>query len=311
MSTRVLVTGGAGYKGIKIAEALLARGHKVTVLDTFYFGYAPILHLVPNPNLSIVRQDVRDDMKPLLATHDAVIHLAGLSGFPACAANPSIALTVNVEATATLAKAMSKDQLLIFASTTALYEVAPDGDVDENTKVAPKGIYTKSKREGELICLNDHPNTIALRLATVMGVAPRMRSNLLVNDFVYRAIVDRSLVLYDGRAKRTFLHINDTVTGYMLAIDKQSEMSGGIYNVGSGDLNFSKEDVANNIRKYVECDIISSKLADHDARNFNVSFAKIKALGFQYTLDLDTTIQELVKLYRFYRPSTSDAYAVS
>lgn len=303
---KVLVTGGGGYKGVKIVEALLRRGSTVTILDTFYFGFAPVLHLASHPRLTILRRDVREDLSTVLAGHDVVIHLAGLSGFPACVANPGVALAVNVDATAQLAKCLARDQLLIFASTTAMYEVAPRGEVDEATPVAPTGMYTKTKKKGEDICLQEHANTIALRLATVMGVAPRMRSNLLVNEFVLRALSDRSLVLYDANAKRTFMHIDDCVRGYMLAIDQHQMMRGGIYNVGSRHLNFSKQQIADAIRAHVECDIINSRLADNDSRNFTVSFAKIEALGFQCRIGLDEAVRELVKLYRFYRPRSSD-----
>jgi nucleoside-diphosphate-sugar epimerase len=303
---KVLVTGGGGYKGVKIVEALLQRGSDVTLLDTFYFGFAPILHLASHPRLTVLRKDVREDLTSALSGHDVVIHLAGLSGFPACVANPGVALAVNVEATAQLAKRMARDQLLIFASTTAMYEVTPQGEVDEATPVSPTGMYTKTKKEGENICLQEHDNTIALRLATVMGVAPRMRSNLLVNDFVLRAVSERSLVLYDANAKRTFMHIDDCVRGYMLAIDERKTMRGGIYNVGSRHLNFSKQQIADAIRAHVECDVINSRLADNDSRNFTVSFAKIEALGFECRIGLDETIRELIKLYRFYRPRGSD-----
>ncbi|HEY3917062.1 MAG TPA: NAD(P)-dependent oxidoreductase [Stellaceae bacterium] len=306
LGMKVLVTGGGGYKGVKIAESLLARGCEVTILDTFYFGYSPVLHVASHPRLTILRKDVREDLTTVLAGHDVVIHLAGLSGFPACVANPGVALAVNVEATAQLAKSLARDQLLIFASTTAMYEVAPQGEVDETTKVSPGGLYTKTKKEGENICLGEHANTISLRLATVMGVAPRMRNNLLVNEFVMRAVTERSLVLYDANAKRTFMHIDDCVRGYMLAIDEREKMRGGIYNVGSRQLNFSKQQIADAIKAQVPCDIINSKLADNDSRNFTVSFAKIEALGFECRIGLEETIRELVKLYRFYRPRASD-----
>lgn len=303
---KVLVTGGGGYKGVKMAESLLVRGCEVTILDAFYFGYAPVLHIASHPRLTILRKDVREDLTTVLAGHDVVIHLAGLSGFPACVANPGAALAINIEATAQLVKKLGKEQLLIFASTTAMYEVAPQGEVDETTPLSPGGLYTKTKKEGENICLNEHENTISLRLATVMGVAPRMRSNLLVNEFVLRAIADRSLVLYDANAKRTFMHIDDCIRGYMLAIDERDRMRGGIYNVGASRLNFSKQQIADAIKEQVPCDIINSKLADNDSRNFTVSFRKIEELGFDCHIGLEETIRELVKVYRFYRPLTSD-----
>ncbi|MFZ1992059.1 MAG: NAD(P)-dependent oxidoreductase, partial [Alphaproteobacteria bacterium] len=303
---KCLVTGGGGYKGLKITQELLNRGHEVTILDTFYFGFAPVLHLVTHPRLNVIRKDVRDNLADLVSKFDTIIHLAGISGFPACIANPGVAYAVNVEATQRLVKALSPQQLLVFASTTAMYEVAPDMIVDETTTLSPNSIYTRTKREGELICLNEHDRTVAFRVATVMGVAPRMRSNLLVNDFVARAIYDRSLVLYFADAKRTFIHIDDCVRGYMMAIDKTREMAGSIYNLGSEKLNYSKLQIAHEIKKHVECDIILSTMPDKDSRNFVVSFDRIKKLGFDCTIDLSATIDELVKLYRFYKPDAAD-----
>ncbi len=303
---KCLVTGGGGYKGIKIVNELLNKGNEVTILDTFYFGFAPVLHLATHPRLSIIRKDVRDNLGSILPKFDAIVHLAGLSGFPACISNPGVAYAVNVEATASLVRALSPEQLLVFASTTAMYEMAPNVVVDETTQLEPNSIYTRTKRDGELICLNEHANTVALRIATVMGVAPRMRSNLLVNDFVARAIYDRSLVLYFADAKRTFIHIDDCVRGYMMAIERSSEFVGQIFNLGSETLNYSKLQIAEEIKKHVECDIILSSMPDKDSRNFTVSFDKIKKLGFDCTIDLATTIEELVKLYRFYKPGAGD-----
>ena len=306
MSTRVLVTGGAGYKGIKITEALLKRGYHVTIFDMFYFGYTPVVHLVTHRNLTIIRGDIRNDMSAVVANHDIVIHLAGISGFPACVANPGVALAVNVSATVQMAKKLSKDQQLIFASTTAMYESAPDIEVDESLDLAPTGMYTRTKKEAETICHHEHPNTVSFRVATVMGVAPRMRTNLLVNDFVWRAINDRSLVLYHANAKRTFIHIDDCVQGYMFAVENPDKMRGNVYNLGAEHLNYSKLDIAKEIQKSVECDVIESVLADKDTRNFTVSFKKIGALGFECKVSLADTIQELIKLYRFFRPSVDE-----
>jgi nucleoside-diphosphate-sugar epimerase len=303
---KVLVTGGGGYKGLKIVQALLNRGDEVVVIDTFFFGFVPIIPLIVNPNLTVLRKDVRDDLRSLISKVDVVIHLAGLSGFPACVANPGVAIAVNIEATARLVKSLSPNQLLVFASTTAMYEVAPGGDVDETTELVPSGMYTRTKKEAETICLNEHPNTVALRVATVMGVAPRMRSNLLVNDFVNRAVNDRSLVLYFADAKRTFIHIDDCVRGYLMAVDRSDQMRGAIYNLGSGKLNFSKRQIAEAIKKHVEFDIMISSMPDKDSRNFNVSFKKIRELGFDCKIGLDETITELVKLYQIYRPSVND-----
>lgn len=304
--SKYLITGGAGYKGVKIAEALLACGNEVTIVDAFYFGYHSVLHLVSTrPRLTIVRKDIRDGLSDLISKHDVIVHLAALSGFPACVANPGVAIAVNVAATRALVDALSPGQRLVFASTTAIYEMASDGEVDEETTVDPTGLYTRTKRDAELICLNEHADTVALRVATVMGIAPRMRSNLLVNDFVNRALNERVLVLYFADAKRTFIHIDDCVKAYLMAVDQDS-MSGGIWNIGSERLNYSKRQIAEAIRSQVPCDIIVSEMPDKDPRNFTVSFKKVRKLGFECSKMLDETIEELVKLYKFYRSSADE-----
>jgi nucleoside-diphosphate-sugar epimerase len=301
-----LVTGGGGYKGIKIVQEILRRGDQATILDSFYFGFTPVLHLAAHPGLTILRRDIRDDLAAVVSSFDVIIHRAGLSGFPACLANPSVAQAVNVDATLQLVRALSPQQLLVFASTTSMYELSPDGVADETTDLTPKSIYTRTKRAGELICLNEHARTVAFRVATVMGVAPRMRSNLLVNDFAARAVQDRSLVLYGANAKRTFIHIDDCVRGYLMAVEQADAFSGGIYNLGCETLNHSKLQIAREIQKHVDCDILLSDMPDNDPRNFTVSFDKIKRLGFNCTIDLARTVAELVKLYRFYRPDPAD-----
>jgi nucleoside-diphosphate-sugar epimerase len=298
---KYLITGGAGYKGVKIAEALLGAGEKVTILDNFQFGFGSILHLVQNPKLTVVKHDIRDEMSGLLSKHDVIIHLAGLSGFPACATSPTVAAQVNVSAAVRLVRQLSRDQKLIFASTTAMYEVTGEGEVNEEIPLRPVGVYTSGKREAELLCLSEHADTVVLRIATVMGVSPRMRSNLLVNDFVNQAVNGGTLVLYMAGAKRTFIHIDDCVTGYLFAVARQ-EMSGGIWNIGSERLNYSKLEIAEAIKAQTGCEVIISLKPDKDLRNFNVSFAKVRALGFECRKTLEETIAELVKLYRFYRP---------
>ncbi len=302
MGEKILVTGGGGYKGVKIVEAALKKGASVTALDTFPAGIGQLLHLASNRNLNIVFKDVRDDLSRELAGHDIVVHLAGISGFPACNAQPAVAKAVNVDATASLARALSRDQLLIFASTTAMYEVAPSGTVDENTPVDPVGSYTSQKKLGEVACFDAHEKTVAFRVATVMGLGPALRTNLLVNDFARKAVADRCLVLFNADAKRTFIHIDDATRGYMLALDSPDRLAGGIFNLGDESLNFSKRTIAETIQTYTECELVDSSLPDRDSRDFYVSFDKIRQLGFRATRTLDQTVEELVRFYRVLPP---------
>ena len=297
---KILVTGGAGYKGVVLTKKLSEKGYKVTLLDNFMYGYDSVLHLVAEPNLRIVQLDIRNLYEKFLAEFDAIYHLAAISGMPACAANPHSAEVINVEATRNLASCLHNDQLLIYASTTSIYG-ASDIECDESVPVEPPSLYAKTKYEAEKIVL-DRQNSISLRFATVFGTSPRMRADLLVNDFTYKAVHERAIVIFAGHSKRTFVHILDAIEAYLFALDHADAMRGKIFNVGEEKLNFSKLDIANAIRNYVEFEIIDSSLPDLDVRDFLVSFKKIRDLGFNTKFSLDDGIQELLKLYSFYKP---------
>ena len=193
---------------------------------------------------------------------------------------------------------LSKDQLLINASTTSLYGFT-ETIADENSIVSPVSIYGKTKLESERV-VQERENSISLRFATVFGVSPRMRNDLMVNDFTYKAIHDRNIILFAGDAKRTFVHIKDAVRSYLFALENQNIMKGNVYNVGDEKMNLSKKDISNNIAKYVKFELIDSSLSDLDKRDFEISFTKIKNIGFNLEYDLDYGIQELVKLYFYY-----------
>lgn len=297
---RVVVTGGAGYKGAKLSQRLLEAGHDVLILDNFMYGFEPVLHLLAYRNLSIIPRDVRINDYSYLRSADAIFHLAGISGYPACEANPHSARLINVDATRQIVKRLSKDQYLIYASTTSLYGQAAIV-CSEDTPVDPVSVYGATKLEAERIAM-DHPKSIALRFATVFGTSTRMRVDLLVNDFVYRAMTERVLVLYDCLTKRTFIHIDDAIHAYVFALEHVREMAGYIYNVGGGHLNLSKLDIAHAIKEVVVFDIVDSKVRDLDVRDFIISFARIEKLGFKTTLTLRDGIRDLVRLYGFYRP---------
>jgi nucleoside-diphosphate-sugar epimerase len=296
---RILVTGGAGYKGVILVKRLLDRGHRVTLLDNFMYGYDSVLHLVNEPNLRIVQLDIRNLDKQFLAEFDIIYHLAGIVGLPACAANPHSTEAINVDATRQLVSFLHKDQLLIYASTTSLYG-ATDIECDETTPVEPVSLYGKTKYEAEKIVLK-HPNSISLRFATIFGTSPRMRVALLVNDFTYRAVNDRAVVLFAGHSKRTFVHILDAIEGYLFGLDHADAMRGHVFNVGDEHLNISKLDIANAIRKHVQYDIVDSSLPDLDVRDFVVSFKRIRGLGFRTKFSLDDGITDLLRLYSFYK----------
>lgn len=296
----ILVTGGAGYKGVLLTEYLLDKGYKVTMLDNFMFGYEPILHLVSNKNLSIVQEDVRNDLKKYIKDQDVIIHLAGISGYPACEANPNSAVLINVNATGKLTRELSKAQMLIYASTTSFY--GKSGELrDETSTVEPVSLYGRTKYEAETICM-EKENTIALRFATIFGVSPKMRNDLLLNEFVYRALVERCLVLFESQSKRTFLHIRDAIGAYLLVIENFTAMKNNIFNVGDESMNYSKMEIAKYIQKYFDYTIIDSEVKDLDIRNFLISYDKIRGYGYKIKYTIDDGIKELLKLYSFYRP---------
>lgn len=293
----ILVTGGAGYKGIILTTKLLEKNHKVTVFDNFMYGYDPILHLVQNPNLSIIKADTRNGVENI-AKFDVIFHLAGISGFPACASNPHSAQLINVEAIKLLRDSISTNQMFINASTTSMYGKSGT-PCNEETRVDPVSTYAMTKMEAELILL-EKENVINLRFATVFGLAPRMRMDLMVNDFTYKAVKEGVLVLFDSFAKRTFIHVDDAAECYMFAMEHFDQMKGGIYNAGGNHLNFSKEEIANKIKPFTNFNIISSDIKDKDLRHFIVNFDKIERLGFIPKKSIEDGIEEMIKAFKFY-----------
>ena len=294
---KILVTGGAGYKGIVLTEKLLSKGYNVTVLDNFMYGYEPILHLAKHPRLAIIKKDIRNGIDDL-QRYDVVFHLAGISGFPACASNPHSAQLINVEATRLLAKSISKNQMLINASTTSMYGKSGE-PCDENTPLDPVSTYAHTKLEAEKI-LSGMENVVNLRFATVFGFAPKMRMDLMVNDFTYKAVKERVLVLFDSFAKRTFIHVDDAADCYLFTMENFEKMKGQIFNAGSNKLNYSKADIADLIKKKVDYNIVNSELSDKDLRHFIVNFDKIEKLGFKPKITVEEGIDELIKIYSFY-----------
>jgi len=293
----VLVTGGAGYKGIKLTQKLLEQEHKVTVVDNFMYGFEPVMHLVENKNLSIIKRDIRLGIDAI-NKYDAVFHLAGISGFPACAANPHSAQLINVDATKKLADALSKNQIFINASTTSIYGKT-DSTCYEDSPVDPISTYAITKYEAEKY-VSEKENAINLRFATVFGVSTRMRMDLMVNDFTYKAIKERALVLFDSFAKRTFIHIDDAVDCYLFALNNFQKMKGKVFNAGGKNLNYSKKEVANLIRQKINFDVIDSEIKDRDLRHYFVSFDKLEKLGFTPRHTLEQGIDDLIRLFNFY-----------
>jgi len=293
----ILITGGAGYKGIVLTTRLLEKGYKVTILDNFMYGYEPVLHLAKHPNLTILKRDIRNGVENI-NQYDIIFHLAGISGFPACASNPHSAQLINVEATRLLGEALSNGQMLINASTTSMYGKSGE-PCNEDTPLDPVSTYAHSKLAAEKI-LMERENVVNLRFATVFGFSPRMRMDLMINDFTYKAVKEGVLVLFDSFAKRTFIHVEDAAECYIFTMNNFDKMRGQVFNAGSNQMNFSKDEIAAKIRTMVDYNVINSEMKDKDLRHFIVNFDKIEKLGYTPKITIEEGIKELIRVYGFY-----------
>ncbi len=293
----ILVTGGAGYKGVKLVAKLLKNNHHVTILDNFMYGFEPILHLVEDRNLTVVKQDIRNKVADI-GRYDAIYHLAGLSGLPACAANPSSAQLINVDATKQLIQSLSKEQALIYASTTSFY--GKSGELcTESMPVDPVSHYGRTKYQAEQM-VSERENSVSLRFATVFGFSPKMRMDLMVNDFTYKALKEKVVVLFDGYAKRTFIHIDDAIDCYVFTLDNFDRMKGNIFNAGGEELNYTKREIGEAIRKFVDYQIVDSDVRDKDLRNFLISYEKIRKIGYAPKRSLEDGIVAMIRIFSYY-----------
>ena len=301
---RILVTGGAGYLGSILVPALLARDSSVTVVDSFMYGQTPLLDCCADEKLSIVRGDVRDErlMLPLLKKADVILPLACLVGAPLCAQKPAEARAINLDAILMLLKNASKSQRFISPTTNSGYGVGQAGVFcTEETPMNPISLYGVLKVELEKTLLGS--GAVSLRLATVCGVSPRMRLDLLVNDFTYRAVVDRFVVLFEAHFKRNYIHVRDVARAFCHALDHFDAMQGQPYNVGLSDANLSKMELCLEIQKQVpDFTIMEAPIGkDPDQRNYVVSNAKIEATGYMPQVSIQRAIAELVKAYQIVR----------
>jgi len=301
----ILVTGGAGYLGSVLVPSLLAAGHKITVLDNFLYHQTSLLDCCYDPQLKIVYGDVRDTklLSKLVAKADVILPLACLTGAPLCTRDPATATAVNFAAVKTIAELMSVQQLIIFPSTNSGYGVGqPDIYCTEETPLRPVSLYGRLKVEIESLLL-DKGNCVTFRFATLFGVSPRMRLDLLVNDFTYRAVADRCIVLFEPHFKRNYLHVRDGARAFIHTINNYDKMKGRAYNVGLSDANLSKWELCEVIRKHIaDFYFAAAEIGeDPDKRNYIVSNDRIEATGFKPSVGLDQGIDELIKGYQVIR----------
>lgn len=307
MGNNILVTGGAGYLGSIMVPELLKAGHKVTVLDNFMYGQNSLAHVCHEPNFNAVRGDVRtkDKIAPLLKDAEIIIPLAALVGAPLCDSSPIEAKTVNHDSMLALFDIVGKDQPILMPTTNSAYGTGDENShCTEKSELRPISSYAKEKVSVER-ALMKRRNSISFRLATVFGMSPRMRIDLLVNDFTYRAVHDRFVVLFESHFKRNFIHIRDVTRAFLHAIDNYEKMAGQIYNVGLSDANLSKKELCEKIQQYVPSFIFQEAAIgkDPDQRNYVVSNKKIEGTGFSPIHSLDSGIQELVKGYAMIKNS--------
>ena len=302
MVEKVLVTGGAGYLGSILCGRLLQEGYQVTVLDNLMYGQTGLFHLCSDSEFDFVRGDVRNEkfVGDLVKKADVIIPLAAVVGAPACDRDPWLARSVNHESVSMINRLRSTDQLVVFPNTNSGYG-STSGDVycTEETPLEPISIYGQTKAQAETDLL-ESPNVITLRLATVFGVSPRMRLDLLVNHFVRMAVTEGSLVLFEKDFMRNFVHIRDVADCFVYCIQNSKRMTGWPYNLGLDEANVSKEQLALKIKEHVPTlDIQSSEIGqDPDKRNYIVSNQRLREVGFEARRSLDDGIIELLKAYR-------------
>lgn len=295
----ILVTGGAGYVGSVLVPVLLQNGHKVTVIDNFLYKQPSLASVVSNKNFSLVYGDVRD--KELMSKHisgaDIIIPLAAIVGAPACLKDPQMASSVNKDSMIWMFDKISSSQQILMPTTNSAYGSGDENNYcDEESKLNPLSLYAKDKVHVEKY-LMEKENATSFRLATVFGISPRMRLDLLVNNFVQRALTDRFVILFEGHFKRNYVHVKDVVDAFVFGVNNLDKVKGQIFNFGLSEANISKQQLCERIKNQLpDFTFQDAPLAkDPDQRNYIVSNKKIEAIGMKAKVTLDEGISELIK----------------
>jgi len=293
----VLVTGGAGYLGTTLVPILLEKGFKVRVLDNLTFGGHGLLPNFVSPHFEFIKGDVRDlaAVKKAVAGVDFIIHLAAIVGYPACRKDPKTSRAINVDGTKNIVKAANKKIPILYASTGSNYGKLINKYCTETTPLKPLSDYGKQKTAAEAI-VKTNKNFVIYRFATAFGLSPRLRLDLLINDFTMRAVKDRTLIVYEKEFMRTFIHVRDIARAFVHAIENFEIMNGEIYNVGDDKMNYSKEYVCKTLQKKIDYYLhFADTGKDIDQRDYMVDYRKIRATGFRCKIDLNEGIDEMLR----------------
>jgi nucleoside-diphosphate-sugar epimerase len=297
---KVLITGGAGYLGSTLTELLLDNKYNVTVLDNLLYKQTSLLHLCSNPNFNFIKGDVTDHplLKSLIPQYDIIIPLAAIVGAPACDENKELATNVNFTQIQIIVDNLNKNQKLIMPNTNSQYGSSEE-IITEESPFNPLSHYAKTKCDAEEYILS-WENGICLRLATVFGASTRMRTDLLVNDFVYKTITDNYLVLFQSHYKRNYIHVKDIALTFLFCIENYDKMNNSVFNVGLSDANLSKMELAKKIKKYFpDLVIVENEFtSDFDNRNYIVSNDKLESFGWSPKYTIDDGIKELIEAYK-------------
>lgn len=293
---KILITGGAGYVGSVLVPQLLNKGNKVKVLDNLIYNQSSLLPYFINRDFEFIKGDIRNEtiVRQSLKGVDYIVHLASIVGMPACRKNPRLAEEVNVNGTALLNKLRTKSQGIIFASSVSNYG-STEGVCDEKTPPNPLSEYAVTKQNAEKLII-DAGNAVTYRFATAFGLSPRLRLDLLPNDFTFNALKNKSLIVYEKNFRRTFIHVRDMAQAILFALEEFNDLKDAVYNVGSESLNYTKQEVAEAIKEKIDYFLYFADFDDDpDKRNCFISFEKIRSKGFKTSITLEEGIEELIK----------------
>ena len=304
---KILITGGAGYLGSVITGKMLDSGHNVIVLDKLLFNQTSLLQYTSNPNFKFIYGDVRNEteLERLCNEVDVIIPLAAIVGFPACAQDPKLAKEINFQQIVNIVKFTNgKGKKILYPNTNSGYGLGTGQlECTEESPLTPISVYGQTKCEAENF-LRTSTDAIVFRLATVFGVSPRMRTDLLVNDFVYKAITDKYIVVFEKSFKRNFIHIQDVANVFLFMLENYDEYKGDVFNVGLSNANLSKQELLEKIQTHVKNFAVSYNdyYEDPDKRDYIVSNTKVESTGWSPKWDIDMGINELIMAYQMIVP---------